>query len=179
MDRAWLITSIQKYVTPFEEEDGFIKLFLELLKHPRAFYRDHLPGHITGSAWIVDETRTQALLTHHAKLSRWLQPGGHADGEENIIEVALREAREETGLTSLEVISPAIFDLDIHLIPARHDFLQHQHFDVRILLQASRNERFTVTEESHDLAWVSLDEVGSRSNQNPSMLRMCTKTKLL
>ncbi|MDZ7646212.1 MAG: NUDIX hydrolase [Cytophagales bacterium] len=94
-----------------------------------------MPGHITGSAWIVDPSNTQALLVHHAKLNKWVQPGGHADGDENILQVALREAEEETGLKNFKVLSDPPFDVDIHLIPERADFPEHFHFDIRYLLK--------------------------------------------
>src|SRR5687768_14738782 len=97
-DRQSLIASLTDYQTLYSEESAFREQFLELLQHPRCFHRDHLPGHITGSAWIIDDTGKFVLLTHHAKLNRWLQPGGHADGDENVVRVALRETEEETGL---------------------------------------------------------------------------------
>ena len=83
-------------------------------QQPNCFERWLEQGHVTGSAWIVDETREHALLLHHRKLDRWFQPGGHADGQSNILQVALKEAEEETGLTDFEVVSPAIFDIDVH-----------------------------------------------------------------
>src|SRR6187551_2058799 len=117
--REGLRNALQTYATPFEEEQKFSTQFQELLLHPRCFHRDHLPGHITGSAWIVDEKKEFVLLTHHAKLNRWLQPGGHADGDENVSGVALREAEEETGIKNFTLLNQGIFDIDIHTIPAR------------------------------------------------------------
>jgi 8-oxo-dGTP pyrophosphatase MutT (NUDIX family) len=174
--RDSLIESISHYKTPYEEERLFIRPFEALLQHHHSFFRDHLPGHVTGSAWIIDSTRSWTLLTHHAKLNRWLQPGGHADGEEDIIHVALREAVEETGLRSLRIAGQFIFDLDIHSIPARNDFPEHLHYDVRILMEADRSEVFTITEESNELAWVPLQEVREKTGNNISMLRMAEKT---
>src|SRR5690349_20810755 len=110
-DRLGLIQRLEKYSSEFKTELEFKDKFLKLLEHPRSFFRDHLPGHITGSAWIVDEQKQQTFLTHHRKLNRWLQPGGHADGQENVFEVALREAIEETGLQSLKAFSTDIFDI--------------------------------------------------------------------
>lgn len=156
------------------EERQFRERFLRLLQHPRAFQRDHLPGHITGSAWIVDEAKRHVLLTHHAKLNRWLQPGGHADGDENVRRVALREAEEETGLHDFTSIGERIFDIDIHTIPARHDFPEHEHYDVRFLLVASRHMPLVITAESHDLRWIPLTDLARYSNE-PSILRMHAK----
>lgn len=177
--RTDLIESLKRYSSDFKAEQNFRDQFLQLLEHPRAYFRDHLPGHITGSAWIVDEGREHTLLTHHAKLNRWLQPGGHADGDENIFSVALREAEEETGLKNLKRIGCSFFDIDIHTIPARKDFPEHLHFDIRFLFEASRTEAFTITEESHALAWQPLITIAPLVNHSESILRMAKKVREL
>ena len=179
MTREELKKALTGYKTPFVDEEIFIPRFLNLLEHPRAYHRDHLPGHMTGSAWIVDETAGFVLLTHHAKLNRWLQPGGHADGEENIFEVALKEAREETGLVDFGVISTDLFDIDIHEIPERNGFPAHDHYDIRILLSAKRNTSLVITEESHALEWVNIHDLAARTGNNQSMLRMAEKSRFL
>jgi len=175
LNRKELITALNNYVTPYAQEQSFKAPFLSLLNHPDAYQRSHLPGHITGSAWIVDESRANVLLTHHAKLNRWLQPGGHADGNENIFEVALREAVEETGLTSLLLINPSFFDIDIHVIPARKEFPEHDHYDVRFLFEAKRTDALIISEESHDLAWINIDNLMMTTGKNDSMVRMAEK----
>jgi len=157
---------------PAEEEKGL--RYLSLLEHPDAFLRTLLPGHITGSAFIVSEDFKQTLLVHHAKLNRWLQPGGHADGNKNVIDVALREAAEETGILSLALVSSSIYDLDIHPIPDRTDFPRHDHYDIRYLVKASTLDTVVVSEESHDVRWVRLDEL-ERYNAEPSLLRLREK----
>jgi len=172
--RQTLIDSLQEYPAPAPEEIKFRDQFLGLLAHERCFHRDHLPGHLTGSAWIIDQHRQQVLLTHHAKLNKWLQPGGHADGDENIFAVALREAQEETGINDFIILHPGVFDIDIHVIPERKDFPEHLHFDVRFLLQADQQETLVVTEESHDLKWVYLHKLETLTD-NSSMLRMRDK----
>jgi len=179
VDRASLIRQLENYHTSFEEEEKFISSFLELLEHPRCYHRDHLPGHLTGSAWIIDSEKEKVLLTHHAKLNRWLQPGGHADGDENLIRVALKEAEEETGLKSFTQLTSNIFDIDIHTIPERNGFPEHLHFDLRILLQASENDALLISEESHDLSWIHVKDIGTVSKNNASMLRMAEKVKAL
>src|SRR5260221_12016802 len=98
INRESLIHSLQSYSTIFPEEEIFKSRFLELLEHPRSFHRDHLPGHITGSAWIVNQDFSRVLMVLHAKLGRWLQPGGHAAGDEKVRNFALRKATEATGL---------------------------------------------------------------------------------
>jgi 8-oxo-dGTP pyrophosphatase MutT (NUDIX family) len=177
--RMPLTHSIVHYTSPFLEELDFKERFLNLLAHPRAFYRDHLPGHITASSWIVDPTEKFNLLTHHAKLSRWLQPGGHADGDQDVRAVAQREAFEETGLKSLALVLPEIFDIDIHMIPARGGFPKHDHYDIRFLFKASMTEALVITDESKELAWVANEEISSRTGGNLSILRMAEKVRNL
>jgi 8-oxo-dGTP pyrophosphatase MutT (NUDIX family) len=176
-DRPSLILALQQYQTKYKEEMNFVSSFLFLLQHQDAYQRTHLPGHITGSAWIVDRQREFVLLTHHAKLNKWLQPGGHADGDENVLNVALREAEEETGVKHFKILHHNIFDLDIHPIPARKDFGTHDHYDIRFLLEADMNEPLVITEESHDLTWIPLKNL-SDYNDSPSLLRMAEKIKL-
>ncbi len=170
-----LILSIKLYESNYKDEHEFCIRFLQLLKNPNCYLRTYLPGHITGSAWIIDETHKYTLLTHHAKLDKWLQPGGHADGNENITAVALLEANEETGLKNIQLLNHKIFDLDIHTIPARNDFPEHLHYDVRFIMQASRKEPLTITEESKDLQWVLLANL-EKYTANQSIHRMKEKT---
>ncbi|HEY0653995.1 MAG TPA: NUDIX hydrolase [Chryseosolibacter sp.] len=172
--RQDLSLSLEAYTSAFPEEQEFVARFLQLLKNPRAYHRDHLPGHMTGSAWIIDQSRQYTLLVHHAKLQRWLQPGGHADGDENIVAVARKEAEEETGLQKLTLLNP-IFDIDIHPIPARKDFPQHDHYDIRCLFMADKNELLVVSEESHAVEWIPLKDVATRSDGNDSINRMVKK----
>jgi 8-oxo-dGTP pyrophosphatase MutT (NUDIX family) len=175
--RESLVHSLEQYSSQYPEEMIFRKQFLDLLQHSRCFHRDFLPGHITGSAWIIDEENTKVLLTHHAKLNKWLQPGGHADGDENVLRVAIREAEEETGLKSFKSIQrEAIFDIDIHIIPARKDFPEHFHYDVRFAFIADASLPLLITEESHDLKWFALDSLESLTD-NTSLLRMRDKVK--
>ncbi len=156
-----------------------VNQFLELLKDPRAYHRDHLPGHITGSAWIVNETRTKTLLIQHAKLKRWLQPGGHADGERDVLNVARREAEEETGLKKFKIVSSGIFDLDIHLIPDRKDFPQHWHYDVRFLFEGNEKDELVISDESTGLHWFELRFLKELTENNNSIMRMVHKTNTL
>jgi 8-oxo-dGTP pyrophosphatase MutT (NUDIX family) len=144
--------------------------------HPDCLLRTCTPGHLTGSAWIVDAPRRRVLLTHHRKLDKWLQPGGHADGDPDLLAVALREAREETGLTRLRAVSPEVFDVDRHRIPPRGDTPGHWHLDLRFLVEADPEEILIVSDESHDLAWVNLARVAAL-NPEESMLRMVRKTE--
>ena len=144
--------------------------------HANCLQRSCAPGHLTGSAWIVSSDRRRTLLTHHRKLDKWLQLGGHADGEGDLVAVALREAREESGLAGLRVVSPEIFDVDRHLIPAGKSDPGHHHYDLRFLCEADPAEPFAVSDESHDLSWAPLDQVVAL-NPEESMARMVRKTR--
>lgn len=175
--RISLMQSLRDYHTPFGEEMTFRDQFLKLLEHPRCFHRDFLPGHITASAWITDVGGQHVLLTHHAKLNRWLQPGGHADGEEDVLNVALREATEETGLKNFTIPSKTIFDIDIHLIPARRDHFEHYHYDIRFVFQADLHEPLQISDESNDLKWIALHQLETYTTA-PSILRMKEKGRL-
>lgn len=123
------------------------------------FERTNLAGHVTGSAWIVDADASAAVLLHHRKLERWLQPGGHADGDGDVRRVAVREAMEETGLANLAPASAGIYDLDVHEIPARGNELPHFHYDVRHAFFAPRDEAPIVSDESHAVRWVPFAEI--------------------
>jgi len=134
------------------------------------------PGHLTGSAWIVDGARDRTLLTHHLKLEKWLQLGGHADGDGDLLAVALREGREESGLTRLRAVSAEIFDVDRHWIPARKTDPAHWHYDVRFMIEADPSEPLVrATNESKELAWVDVAQV-TALNPEESMARMVRKT---
>ena len=119
--------------------------------------RTFLPGHLTGSALVATQDLSCVLLTLHRKLNRWLQLGGHADGSTDLLSVAMREAREESGLTELNFAFPEIFDLDIHWIPEGKD-PGHYHYDVRYLLTTPTPEKIMISDESHELRWFTLHE---------------------
>lgn len=139
--------------------------------HAEVFERRHPPGHFTASCWLVSSDGTRVLLTHHRKLERWLQLGGHADGDDDLARVALREAEEESGLTGL-VVEPPIFDLDRHTIPARGAEPEHWHYDVRYVVHAGDNEDFVVSDESHALAWRPIAAMPGDASLDESMRRM-------
>ncbi|MBC8155268.1 MAG: NUDIX hydrolase [Bacteroidetes bacterium] len=147
---------------------------------PDCFHRTLLIGHVTGSAWIVSRTpaapaERQVVLLHHRKLDRWFQPGGHADGDPDVAAVALREAQEETGLTSLRLASLAVFDVDVHPIPARGTEPAHLHYDIRFLLEADPTEPFIETAETKAVRWVNVGQIADL-NDSESILRMKRKT---
>lgn len=134
-------------------------------------------GHVTGSAWIVNCDGLRVVLVHHAKLNRWVQPGGHCDGESDVLAVALREAQEETGLR-VAPLQDGIFDIDVHLIPEYWNTPEHWHYDVRFLLRADDRMPPRVSDESHAVRWVTLQEA-AMLNGGESVNRMVAKTRRL
>lgn len=103
-----------------------------------------------------------------------MQPGGHADGDTDTLRVAIREAEEESGIRGIVPVSCDIYDIDIHLIPARpaSEEAGHWHYDVRYLLQAP-HEDYIISDESDDLAWWSVqDFIDKRADVDDSILRM-------
>ncbi|MDE1894046.1 MAG: NUDIX hydrolase [Pseudomonadota bacterium] len=167
--------ALARYRDRWPVEAATVDLFASFLREgPSAFERSHAAGHFTGSAWLVSADGARVLLLHHRKLDRWLQPGGHADGDLDLARVALREAREETGLAGLGV-EGEIFDLDRHLIPARASEPGHWHYDVRYVVRAAADERFLVNPESHALAWRAVAAVAADASLDGSLRRMAEK----
>lgn len=137
-------------------------------------------GHVTASALVLSPDLGSCLLTHHKKLDRWLQLGGHVDGEPEPHLSALREAVEESGMSGFDfwddAAEPLPFDLDVHPIPARRDEPEHEHHDFRYLLVARAGETFRVGDESNDLAWFPLDRVAARSGgRDESLARLARR----
>lgn len=159
--RQALIKELNEF-HPFDEEErqDVQKTITFLKDEPRAFERGCLEGHVTGSAFVVDESGKYLLLTHHLKLGKWIQLGGHCDGDENVFAVAKQEVREETGLKGFKTTT-GVFDVSVHGIPEYKDILRHLHYDIRYLFVADRSQKLTLREnESRELRWVSVEELG-------------------
>ncbi len=117
------------------------------------------PGHFTASAIVLSPDSAQLLLIHHARLQRWLQPGGHVESSDRTLaDAALRELTEETGLSVVVPVGGGIFDLDVHVIPARGSEPSHAHFDVRYLFRA-RTWELRAGSGVHAARWVPLAQV--------------------
>jgi len=173
--RNQLLELLQNYSAFNDEEKKMYNELSSFVKsYENCFERSLEIGHITGSCFIVNKERTHSLLMHHAKLDMWLQPGGHCDGDPDVASVSHKEAEEETGLKHLKIIAERIYDLDIHLIPARNGIVAHHHYDVRFLIEADMNESLISNEESMALEWVPLEDVRNY-NESPSVLRMVEK----
>ena len=165
---------------PASDEMEFLNKSLEFARRePACWQRSTLEGHFTASAFVLDAAGTHALLIHHHKLQRWLQPGGHIDDTDaDPIDAACREVAEECGLEQLIVLQEGLFDLDVHPIPARGAEPEHLHYDLRFLLQAAPGAILRAQEgEVNALNWVALDALLSE-NTPRSIGRMAEKVLL-
>jgi 8-oxo-dGTP pyrophosphatase MutT (NUDIX family) len=175
-NRTDLLAELQTYHPADARERAMVDELATFVRaHPDCFERTLLCGHVTASAWVLDIDRTHALLTHHRKLGRWLQLGGHADGDADVRRVALREASEESGLRTIRFAAGAIYDVDVHEIPARAGEPAHKHYDVRFAFIADRAEPTTLSDESHELAWFRVAQLDT-SGVDESVRRLARKT---
>lgn len=177
--RQQLKEELISFKSEFKEESGFRDRMIELLSFTNCFERSLLHAHFTASAWVVDTNFKSALLIHHAKLNRWLQLGGHADGIEDLRVVAHKELEEESGLSNTRFYTDEIFDIDIHTIPERKGIPEHDHYDVRFLFVGDLDEEIQINHESIDVAWKAFDDIPALCNGNDSILRMIKKTETI
>jgi 8-oxo-dGTP pyrophosphatase MutT (NUDIX family) len=184
MHREPLLELLARYADLWPDEHGVAERFVRFVReHHDCLERTCVPGHITSSCWIVSPDGNHALLTHHRKLGRWLQLGGHVDGEIAVAESALREAREESGIAEFELVAwakPVLvpLDLDVHTIPARKSDPEHQHWDVRFLLRVPFEQPLQLSEESNELRWVPLERLAELTDEE-SVLRLARKARAL
>jgi 8-oxo-dGTP pyrophosphatase MutT (NUDIX family) len=175
MHRNILLDLLRKHKGFDEIEASMLAETIKFVKsNEDCFKRELAIGHVTGSAWILDKSHSFVLLTHHRKLDKWFQPGGHCDGDNDVLNVALKEAIEETGVVDIQLLSNEIFDVDVHEIPLRKDIATHFHYDIRFLFEADKSIPLVISEESNDLAWVEISKVAELNNSE-SITRMCRK----
>lgn len=179
MNHDWLLGRIATYRAFDSNESRMVQdLRRFVLRYGNdCFRRDLEVGHVVGSAWIVNANRSHALLTHHTKLNRWLQLGGHVEsGDPDVLATSVREATEESGIADLLSLSDQIFDVDVHPIPANAKNPAHLHYDVRFLLQSPGDPVLQISPESLDLRWFALANLLQDNTLSPSLLRMVQKT---
>ena len=184
-DRESLLGQLAGYEAFDDAEERMrMRMHSFVAEHANCFSRGLETGHITASCWVVNPDRTHSLLAFHKKLDRWLQMGGHVEDDPTLLESAMRELEEESGLPEFQPLRETIFDVDIHAIPERPSKggrpaePAHFHYDVRFLVEADPKHPLTLSPESRELAWVELERVAER-NGEASMVRMVEKTRLL
>lgn len=155
MNKENLILLLNNYYPTDQEEIVNKERILKFVEnHSDCFERSLSIGHITASAWLLNKDQSKALLMHHSKLDMWVQFGGHCDGNPDVLEVAIKEAQEESGINQIVPVSNAIFDIDIHLISAHKKEQEHYHYDVRFLLRVDSDEQISQNHESKELRWI-------------------------
>lgn len=176
-----LLTLVENY-TPFDEmERVHIEQLRQFLKESdNAYDRSNLLGHVVADAWIVNPQRTHVVLVEHALGKLWMAPGGHCDGNPDVLATAIREAEEETGLTNLvTLLSGNIFDVNVGTVPTREKKWSieppHLHFDICFAFEAPNNTQLTISHESDNLAWVEISEMKNLATQ-PTHYRREAKT---
>lgn len=173
---SWrLDTELRKYRVRYPAEAETCLKFERLWEScPTCFERSHMPGHLTASAWVLGEEKF-VLLVNHSKLEKWVQPGGHADGAENLPEVARAEVLEECGIVLPKLTYNPIFDLDIHVIPSHGNVPAHLHYDVRFLFRLPSMSAVSGNSESRAVRWVWLTDIDALSTEE-SLSRMRAKS---
>lgn len=179
MHRSILLKMLENYHPTDHVEQSFKKQMVEfIVNNTDCFERSLSIGHITASSWLLNKDHSKALLMHHAKLDKWFQLGGHCDGNSDVVAVAIKEAQEESGINSIEIMQPSIFDIDIHLIPENKKEKAHYHYDVRFLLHVTSDEIISQNNESKELRWIGKDR-NELPTDKESVVRMSNKWILL
>lgn len=177
MNRQELIQKLQSY-QPSEHEALFVPRFIELLKSDRCFFRDHLnPGHVTASALLFNKTGDQILMNHHKSLKKWLAFGGHCDGDEDVLRVAIRETMEESCLTAFKPVTPDMISIDIHTIPANpnKNEAEHDHYDISFIMQMTDHQTPVISDESTVLKWMTIQEALNVVHNHNNMTHLIHK----
>ena len=166
-----IVEEIKKYRPCNAQEQRDQALILDFLeKNGDAFLRSNLLAHMTASSWIVNPERTKTLMVYHNLYDSWSWTGGHADGETDLLSVALREAREETGIEHVRPVSPEIFSLEVLTVDGhekRGEYVpSHLHMNVTYLLEAEESDTLHICrEENSGVAWFTLEEALKASSE--------------
>ena len=171
---------IEKYKPCNEQEENDKKVMLKCIDSCNdVLTRENEVFHFTASNWIVNKQRTKILMIYHNIYNSWAWTGGHADGNENLVEVALKEAEEETGLKNLKVLSDGIYSLEIVTVNGhvkRGKYVStHVHLNITYLLEADENDKLKIKEdENSGVKWINIDDV-SKVISEPKMLPIYSK----
>ena len=178
MHRQDLLNLLAQYRPVFVEESAFVDRSRRMIMQDEKIFDREQPMHVTGSAWVVNPSRSRVFMVHHGKLHEWFQPGGHADGDPDVLRVALKEASEESGvdLSHIRLLSDQVFDVDIHQVPTTEAAPGHGHVDIRFLIEIDDSLPIPGSHESHEVSWIDLRDV-PRYNNNRSTYRMVEKTR--
>lgn len=180
MHRSELLNLLNNHQSRFMDEVAYLRRAIEYIKANTNVFERKALVHVTASSWVVSPDRQKVLLLHHRKYNHWFQPGGHTDGDADVLRVALRECAEETGIDSskIKLLDSAIFDLDIHDVPMVGQVPAHGHIDIRFVVEIDDSLPVPGNNESHAIEWVPLHRVLHYNNFR-STYRMLEKTRSL
>ena len=170
-----LLEQITAYRPWNEQEEQDRKELLRRLQSGEELYsRDNCAAHLTASAWVVSPDRRQVLMAYHNLYDSWAWLGGHADGDHDLLAVALREVREESSLTKVRAVSPDIYSLEILTVDGHEKHgkyvSSHLHLNVTYLLGAMDHELRQKPDENSGVAWFTPEEALKASTE-PWMVR--------
>ena len=174
------ITQIKEYVPYNEQEENDKALILNAINtYDNLLSRENTIAHITSSGYIVNKERTKVLMIHHNIYKTWAWTGGHADGDSDLLHVAIKEAIEETGIKKFTAVSDEILSLDVLPVIGhikRNKYVSaHLHLSVAYLLEASENEKLIIKEdENSGVKWIPINEIDRYSNE-PDMIKLYNK----
>ena len=180
MHRNDLLNLLRNYHTRYMDEVAYVRNAIAYIEQNEDVFERTAPVHVTSSAWVVSPDREKVLLMHHRKYGRWFQLGGHADGDPDVINVALKECAEETGVdpAHIKLIDSAIFDVDLHDVPRIGQVQAHGHIDIRFVTEIDDSIDIPGNNESHEVKWIPLYEVLHYNNFR-STYRMLEKTRAM
>ncbi|MCI5582210.1 MAG: NUDIX hydrolase [Anaeroplasma sp.] len=166
------ITDLKNFIPSCEQEKIDYKLFLEFINtyKDKSLDRDNLIGHLSSSAWIVNQDKTKVLFNFHNIYKNWGWLGGHSDGEKDQSKVALKEAKEESGIDDIKLLSSS--PISIEILPVSYHIKNdkfvnsHLHFNMTYLLQANDTSELKIKpDENSGLKWVDLDDAYKYTNE--------------
>ncbi len=166
-----ILSQIENYIPSSPQEAADKALILQCLaEREDLFFRECLPAHMTASAWVVNPARTKVLMVYHNLYNSWSWMGGHADGERDLLSVALREVREESGIQRVQPLSESIYSLESLTVDGhikRGQYVpSHLHLNVTYLLQADEDQPLREKpDENRGVAWFGLDEAIQASSE--------------
>ena len=162
---------IEKYIPYNEQEISDKELMLKYIDiFDDVLTRENKMCHFTSSSWIVNKDRTKVLMIYHNIYKSWAWTGGHADGDSDLLNVALKEAKEETGLNNLKLLSDGIYGLQILTVDShikRGKFISsHLHLDCCFLFEANEEDELKIKEdENSGVKWFKIDEATKITNE--------------
>lgn len=180
MHRQDTLKLLNQYSTSFMDEAGYVARARRWIVSNENIFERIYPVHITASAWVVNPSRSHIFMVHHGRLHKWFQPGGHADGDCDVLRVALKEVSEESGVDPqhIRLLSDGIFDVDYHTVPTTDVAPAHSHIDIRFLVEMDDRLPVPGSNESHEVRWIPIRQVAAMSRLR-STHRMLEKTRHL